>query len=82
MLPCKETKDTACSQFETYVSANSPEPMPVNINISLKFYDVIGVNEADQTITLTLKAVIEWQDHRIDVNRSQKHIDKYDKVLA
>ena len=81
-MPCKETKDTVCSRFETYVSANNPEPMPVNINISLKFYDVIGVNEADQTITLTLKAVIEWQDLRIDVNRSQKHIDKYVKVLA
>ena len=56
--------------------------MPVNINILLKFYDIIGVNEVDQTITVTLKAVFEWQDHRIDVNRSQKHIDKYVKFLA
>ena len=50
--------------------------MPVNIKILLKFYDIIEVNEADQTITVNLKAVFKWQDRRIDVNRSQEHIDK------
>ena len=81
-MPCKETKDTVCSKFETYVSSNNPEPTPVNINILLKFYDIIGVNEADQTITVTLKAVFEWQDFRLDINQSQAHINKYVKFLA
>ena len=82
LLPCNTSVNVVCSKTEKYVSANIPEPMPVNINILLKFYDIIGVNEVDQTITVTLKAVFEWQDHRIDVNRSQEHIDKYVEFLA
>ena len=77
LLPCNTSVNVVCSKTEKYVSADTPEPMPVNIKILLKFYDIIEVNEADQTITVNLKAVFKWQDQRIDVNRSQEHIDKY-----
>ena len=82
LVPCNTSVNVVCSKTEKYVSANIPEPMPVNIKILLKFYDIIEVNEADQTITLNLKAVFKWQDRRIDVNRSQEHIDKYVNFLA
>ena len=82
LLPCNETINIVCSIAENYVSSRIPEPWPKKINILLKFYDIIGVNEVDQTTTVTLKAVFEWQDHRIDVNRSQEHIEKYIKFLA
>ena len=76
LLPCNETIDIVCSKTENYVTSRVPEPWPININILLKFYDIIGVDEADQTIAVTLKAVFEWQDYRLDVNRSQEKIDK------
>ena len=28
------------------------------------------VDEAEQTVTLSMKAIVEWQDARLDVNRS------------
>ena len=65
-----------CSKNENYVSSTVPEPHPTNIDILLKFYDIIGVDEADQTIAITLKAVFKWQDNRLDVNRTQEQIDK------
>jgi hypothetical protein len=77
LLPCNETIDIVCSKTENYVSSYVPEPWPTKINILLKFYDIIGVDEADQTIAITLKAVFKWQDNRLDVNRSQEQIDKY-----
>ena len=43
----------------------------------LKFYDIVGVDEADQTVAITMKAVFKWQDNRLDVNRSQEQIDRY-----
>ena len=76
LLPCNETKNVVCSKTENYVTSRVPEPWPTTINILLKFYDIIGVDEADQTIAITLKAVFEWQDYRLDVNRSQEKIDK------
>ena len=82
LLPCNETTNIVCSKTENYVSSGVPEPLPTNINILLKFYDIIGVNEVDQTITVTLQAVFEWQDPRIDVNRSQEHIDKYANIFS
>ena len=82
LLPCNTSVNIVCSKTEKYVSAKTPEPMPVNIKILLKFYDIIEVNEADQTITVNLKAVFKWQDQRIDVNRSQEHIDKYVNFLV
>ena len=81
LLPCNETKNVVCSKTEKYVATSTPEPWPKKINIILKFYDIIGVNEADQTITVTLKSVFEWQDFRLDINQSQEHIDKYVGIL-
>ena len=81
LLPCNTSVNVVCSKTEKYVSANTPEPMPVNIKILLKFYDIIEVNEADQTITVTLKSVFEWQDFRLDINQSQEHINKYVESL-
>ena len=66
-----------CSKNEHYVSSTVQEPWPTNIKILLKFYDIIGVDEADQTVSITLKAVFRWQDNRLGVNRSQEQIDKY-----
>ena len=76
LLPCNKTIDIVCSKTKNYVTSRIPEPWPTSINILLKFYDIIGVDEADQTIAVTLKTVFEWQDYRLDVNRSQEKIDK------
>ena len=77
LLPCREIQGKVCSKVDNYVSENSPEPFPTKVNILLKFYDIIGVNEADQTVTVTLKAVLEWIDSRLDVNRTQEQTDQY-----
>ena len=47
------------------------------VNITLKFYEVLNVDEAKQTVTLSMHASLVWEDDRLDVNRSQEYIEKY-----
>ena len=68
---------SVCTKNDEYNSVNNPEPLPNKIDISLRFYDVLSVDEAEQTITLSMKAVIAWNDNRLDVNRSKEYVERY-----
>ena len=57
--------------IKDYVSTNNPEPLPTKVDIMLNVFDIIDVDEGSQSVTLILKIVLEWQDFRLDVNRSK-----------
>ena len=77
LLPCSEVMQEVCTTAENYVSKNIPEPFPAKIDLKLKLYEIIEVDETQQTVTLSMKAMIEWHDGRLDVNRSKDYIDRY-----
>ena len=77
LLPCSEVMQEVCTTAENYVSKNIPEPFPTKIDLKLKLYEIIEVDETQQTVTLSMKAMIEWHDGRLDVNRSKDYIDRY-----
>ena len=76
LLPCTKISQKVCSKTEDYVSVISPDPLPTNINLTLKIFEVMGVDEAEQTMTLSMMAIVEWQDYRLDVNRSKDYIER------
>ena len=77
LLPCSEVMQEVCTTADNYVSKNIPEPFPAKIDLKLKLYEIIEVDETQQTVTLSMKAMIEWHDGRLDVNRSKDYIDRY-----
>ena len=50
--------------------------MPTKVDIMLNVFDIIDVDEAKQSVTLMLKIVLQWQDFRLDVNRSKAHEER------
>ena len=54
----------------------SPNPLPTKIILKLKFFEVVSVDETKCTVTLSFKTMVDWQDHRLDVNRSSDSIQK------
>ena len=77
LLLCSKIKQSVCAKNKNYNSESNPEPFPTKINIGLKFNEVIGINEEQQTITLSIKAGFAWHDYRLDVNRSKDDIKRY-----
>ena len=51
--------------------------MPTEINSRFMVRDITDVDENQQTVTLSMKAVFEWQDCRLDVKRSKNDQVKY-----
>ena len=78
LFQCSEIMQTICAKSANYTALNNPQPFPTIVNITLKFYEVLNVDEAKQTVTLSMHASLVWKDHRLDVNRSQEYIEKYD----
>ena len=76
LLPCTEILQKVCSKTQGYVAETVPEPWPNNINLTLKILDVIGIDEAQQTIKLGIYAFVLWQDGRLDLNRSMDFIER------
>ena len=76
LLPCTERMQEVCTNTNNYITTTNPDPFPTKINMTLKFYEVLDVDEDKQTITLSMKAFLEWQDYRLDVNRSKEYIEK------
>ena len=73
LLPCKESVESkVCFNIQDYVKTVNPQPLPTQINIIISVFDIIDVDEVQQTVTLMLKIVLEWQDYRLDVNRSKE----------
>ena len=78
LSPCGKIMQKVCYITEDYKDEINPEPLPSKINITLKMFEVTDVNEKHQTLTMSMRAIVEWQDHRLDVNRSKDYIDRYD----
>ena len=80
ILTCKESVESnVCfnvEQKEDYVDSINPKPWPTEIDIGLKIRDILDVDENQQTVTLSMKAHLEWKDSRLDVNRSKDDKEK------
>ena len=59
-----------------YIQSVSPKPLPTKVEMSLNIYDIVGVNEVQQTVTLMLKIVLNWQDFLLDVIRSDEDLER------
>ena len=81
ILTCKESVDSnVCydvEKIQDYVNSINPKPWPTYIDIGLKVWDIIDVDENQQTVTLSMKAHFKWKDIRLDVNRSKEDKEKY-----
>ena len=53
-------------------STVSPDPLPTRVNMSLNIFDIVGVNEEQQTVTLMLRVRLMWQDFLLNVIRSDE----------
>ena len=54
----------------------SPKPLPTKVEMSLNIYDIVGVNEAQQTVTLMLRVDLMWQDFLLNVTRSDEDLER------
>ena len=77
LFQCSEIMHTICAKSPNYTALNNPKPFPTMVNITLKFYEILNVDESKQTMTLSMQALLEWKDHRLHINRSQEYIEKY-----
>ena len=81
ILTCNESVESnVCFDVEKirdYVSSKNPKPLPTEINSSFMVRDITDVDENQQTVTLSMKAVFEWQDSRLHVKRSKDDQEKY-----
>ena len=79
--PCiKSVQSKVCllvDDSQDYVSTVNPEPLPTQVDIILSVFDIIDVNEAQQTVKLMFKIILEWQDYRMDVNRTKEDVTRY-----
>ena len=80
ILTCKESVESdVCfnvEQIQDYVDSINPKPWPTEIDIGLKVRDIIDVDENQQTVTLSMKAHLQWKDGRLDVKRSKDDKEK------
>ena len=44
--------------------------------MSLNIYDIVGVNEVQQTVTLMLRVDLMWQDFQLNVTRSDEDLER------
>ena len=75
LLPCSKVVQELCTQ-QDYIPTINPDPIPVEVNTTLIIQEVIDVDETQEVVTLSIRAMLEWQDHRLDVNRSKAYIEK------
>ena len=73
---CAATSLKVCTEEPDYVAEISPNPLPTKIILKLKFFEVVSVDETKHTVTLSFKTMVDWQDHRLDVNRSSDSLQK------
>ena len=75
LLPCNEIMQELCTT-QNYVTTINPDPIPTKVNITIVSLEVLFVDEIHETLTLSMKVNLEWQDHRLSVNRSMDYIEK------
>ena len=76
LVPCAAISLKVCTKEPDYVTEISPNPLPTKIILKLKFFEVVSVDETKHTVTLSFKSIVDWQDHRLDVNRSSDSTQK------
>ena len=76
LVPCADILLKVCTKEPDYITEISPNPLPTNITMKIKFFEVVSVDETKHTVTLSFKSIVDWQDHRLDVNRSSDSIQK------
>ena len=54
----------------------SPKPLPTKVEMSINIYDIVGVNEVQQTVTLMLRVRLMWQDFLLNVTRSDEDLER------
>ena len=79
-MPCKQSVESkVCflvDKLEDYVPTQEGVPIPLLLNSTINVNDIIEVDEEMETITLSLKIILEWYDYRLSVNRSQEHEER------
>ena len=75
LLPCSEVMQELCA-VQDYIPTINPDPIPAEVNITLIIQEILNVDETQEIVTLSIKALLEWQDLRLDVNRSKAYIEK------
>ena len=75
LLPCSEVMQQLCA-VQDYIPTINPDPIPAEVNITLIIQEILNVDETQEIVTLSIKALLEWQDLRLDVNRSKAYIEK------
>ena len=59
-----------------YIQSVSPKPLPTKVEMSLNIYDIVGVNEVQQSVTLMLRIHLLWHDFQLNVKRSDDDLKK------
>ena len=75
LLPCNKVIQELCA-LQDYIPTINPDPIPAEVNITLIIQEILNVDETQEIVSLSIKALLEWQDHRLDVNRSKAYIEK------
>ena len=75
LLPCSEVIQELCA-VQDYIPTFNPDPIPAEVNITLIIQEILNVDETQEIVSLSIKTLLEWQDKRLDVNRSKTYIEK------
>ena len=75
LLPCNKVIQELCA-LQDYIPTINPDPIPAEVNITLIIQEILNVDETQEIVSLSIKALLEWQDPRLDVNRSKAYIEK------
>ena len=75
LLPCNKVIQELCA-LQDYIPTINPDPIPAEVNITLIIQEILNVDETQESVSLSMKSLLEWQDKRLDVNRSKTYIEK------
>ena len=76
ILPCNKSVDSkVCflvEEAEDYVPTNSPTPLPTTVGIIIKVDDINEVHEEEQSVELSLRITLFWNDSRLSATQQSK----------
>ena len=58
------------------MSSEFPQPLPCQVNTTIKIKQLLSVNEADETITIFVEYQSSWIDDRVGIRRSPENIEQ------
>ena len=65
-----------CKKQAHYKSSEFPQPLPSQVNTTIKIKQLLSVNEADETITIFVEYQSCWTDDRVGIRRSPENIEQ------